>query len=73
MPHPDRPEDFDAEEPEAAEVDAFKGRQQVGELEGPSHLVALLGSEHASVLCDAANALYNLSMEEGHLLRTTGR
>ena len=58
-----RPEDFDAEEPEAAEVDAFKGRQQVGELEGPAALVALLASDIPSVLCGAANALYNLALD----------
>ena len=58
-----RPEDFDAEDPEAAELDALRGRKQVGELEGPASLVNLLGSSHPSVLCGAANALFNLALD----------
>ena len=30
-----RPEDFDAEEPEVAELDALRGRQEGGQLEEP--------------------------------------
>lgn len=57
-----RPEDFDAEEPEVAEYDAVRGRQQIGDLEGCAQLVALLDSDEPPVLRDAANALYNLAL-----------
>lgn len=59
---PLRPEDYDAEEPEKAEVVAVGGRQQVASLEGVSKLVTLLDAEQPLVLCDAANALYNLAL-----------
>ena len=68
-----RPEDFDAEEPEAAEIDALRGRRQVGELEGPAALVELLSSTHPSVLCGAANALYNLALDKPAAFRTAYR
>jgi hypothetical protein len=58
-----RPEDFDAEDPESAELDALRGRLQVGELEGAATLVQLLGSDEPSVICGAANALYNLALD----------
>jgi hypothetical protein len=61
LPYP-RPEDFDAEEPEIAERDALRGRQEIGDLEGCAQLVALLDSDQPPVLRDGANALYNLSL-----------
>ena len=57
-----RPEDFDAEEPEAAEVDAIKGREQIASLEGCAPLVKLLDSASVEVICGAANALFNLAL-----------
>ena len=49
-----RPEDYDAEEPEAAELDALRGRKEAAELDGPKDLVALLDNKNASVLIGAA-------------------
>ena len=49
-----RPEDFDAEEPEAAEQDALRGRMEVGDLQGCAQLVALLDSDQPPVLCGAS-------------------
>ena len=58
-----RPEDYDAEEPEAAELDALRGRKEAAELDGPKDLVALLDNKNASVLIGAANALFNLALD----------
>lgn len=63
MPFKDRPEDFDAEDPEAAELDALRGRHEVNELGGPAQLVALLSSADPQVLCDCAAALRNLALD----------
>ena len=38
-----RPEDFDAEEPEVAEYDAVRGRQQIGDLEDAFHVAMECG------------------------------
>ena len=59
-----RPEDFDAEEPEAAEAEAIAGRKQVAQLKGCAPLVKLLDAEAPMVICGAANALYNLALDE---------
>ena len=52
-----------AEEPEAAELDALRGRKEAAELDGPKDLVALLDNKNASVLIGAANALFNLALD----------
>ena len=57
-----RAEDLDAEEPEAAERDAIRGRQEIADLDGCKQLVVLLDSDQPPVLCGSANALYNLSL-----------
>ena len=57
-----RAEDFEAEEPELSEADAIRGRQHVADLRGCAPIVKLLESSNASVLCGAANALFNLTL-----------
>lgn len=59
---PLRPEDYDAEDPEKAELVAVGGREEAADLESVVPLVALLDAVQPSVVCDAANALYNLSL-----------
>ena len=58
----ERAEDFEAEEPELAEADAIRGRQNVADLKGTAAVARLLESSNASVLCGAANALFNLTL-----------
>ena len=57
-----RPEDYDAEEPEAAEEQAVIGRAQANALQACAPLVKLLDAELPSVICGAANALFNLTI-----------
>ena len=61
-------EEYNAEEPEAAEADAALGRREVADLGGATKLVELiLNSELPPVLCGAAAALFNLALEPANV------